>query len=1416
MKFINKTFKITVNKIINQIFPNLIEEDKSLINNYTLKIVEYISCRFCFDLNNKRLYYNQFYQNDYRDIKSVIILLLPFIDDKNGTYELHKYIYNLSDIAKPNITNINYDRSLNEDVKYEFGKKDLEVNYNLILDTLNVVSNKLYVNWLNCLPYTLTNYKESLLWKNSLNYLYKVDNNNLRNNFDYNGIHIYDIYNCCNQFLFQHILPTKWLLYEKLIKNNGIPLMYIDELSNFFDIELLLNKKKWELLSDEEKTNITIKWYRLLSSGRKANKNSNLINKFHLGIIKNIILHYESYNNTYIIFNQRIYNEENNEENKRKISNDYSINTNNEELTAENFIKLLDTNYKIDTIYNYLIISINEFNKTWFGKKILRDGKINYLDIKLNIKDKEIYLTYKNIYNFAKNICYNNHDYITEARCLNDTDLKEFIENLNKTGNFKKVLNLTYQDIYKDIKNYTNEILKNISLEINKILMEIVFESHIIYGLLSNFTPVKEVTDNNYKFSITNNIQTIIFNDENIEKFKESYYFLTNDKYSKLTCYYNNKTINYIDLLKIDENMHWFKPFALDWIYQMQFNHRFLNNRLIYVTGATGQGKSTQVPKLLYYATKAFCLEMNPKIVSTQPRIKPTKDNAKRISVEMGVPIEVKEDVNTFLDYLQYNTKDDKHMYNNNTYIREVIDKILCDEILNSPLLENKYNVIIVDESHEHNQNMDLILTLMKSTLYYNNKLRFIITSATIELDEPIYRKYYRNIDDNLLYPCNRNLLDNNLDRIVIDRRTHISPPGETTRFKVIENWEEKDPNKYEDAEKIGIKRVIEIVEKNNGQGDILFFSIGEQEIKRICKELNEKIPSYGIALPFYSNLPDSWKIIATKPEERNNKLNFDKSKLFDKIEDRYVEEIKTNYTTIIIVATNVAEASITIGNLKFVVDTGYVKSFPFDIITNKTESKIIPITNMNRLQRKGRVGRISDGVVYYTYSKYFLENIKPNYNIKNSDFTIYVLKLLTSEEEYITEKTNEEKLIQKTNINYIDYNNYDEFKQNINNKYINIFTSYYLYNKKKLFNPKGIKEIRNYEVLQVPRRYIDGKFSIKDIIDEEREFYLIHPENIDLYYKNCKMKNYIITTLDGKDIKNKYIQNILDIIIYFTEIFGQDENVSISIINTLIHSIKYDCLNDVVKILIWLIIIQLEPYKIFNKEKIKEIKKSNYSDLLVFLELDKMFSFDSEPNIKDLRPSKEKLNIFINWLNDPDNNKWFNIILLEDYKKYYNFIFNKNTQLGNLQFNNTINYSNGIIKNDIINKYIDLYKRITYLFNDELFEDELFNSHSLIIGFKKIKEIAKNLEINRTNNKIHNILKSFLSGFSNIILSCDKKKWKSLNNVFKPHNDHFLEQVNGTYFAIDYRNKFDNLQPMILSKILDINWINEMKLLIN
>ena len=102
---------------------------------------------------------------------------------------------------------------------------------------------------------------------------------------------------------------------------------------------------------------------------------------------------------------------------------------------------------------------------------------------------------------------------------------------------------------------------------------------------------------------------------------------------------------------------------------------------------------------------------------------------------------------------------------------------------------------------------MDLILTLARNTCYFNNSIRLIIVSATMN-DEPIYRSYYQYINDNLVYPIKQPIpehpfidgLNNFLPlAIYMDRRFHISPPGETTQYTITEVYQDLLENQVND-----------------------------------------------------------------------------------------------------------------------------------------------------------------------------------------------------------------------------------------------------------------------------------------------------------------------------------------------------------------------------------------------------------------------------------------------------------------------------------------------------------------------------------------------------------------------------------------------------------------------------------------
>ena len=110
-----------------------------------------------------------------------------------------------------------------------------------------------------------------------------------------------------------------------------------------------------------------------------------------------------------------------------------------------------------------------------------------------------------------------------------------------------------------------------------------------------------------------------------------------------------------IDIEKITIKNRWFTNFGADWIAQIQQFHHFIIQRIWFVTGATGAGKSTVFPFMILYALKIINFNNNGKVFCTQPRIQPTKDNASRMSEQIGIPFAKEDDnfIQSELNYLQ-------------------------------------------------------------------------------------------------------------------------------------------------------------------------------------------------------------------------------------------------------------------------------------------------------------------------------------------------------------------------------------------------------------------------------------------------------------------------------------------------------------------------------------------------------------------------------------------------------------------------------------------------------------------------------------------------------------------------------------------------------------------------------------------
>ena len=152
------------------------------------------------------------------------------------------------------------------------------------------------------------------------------------------------------------------------------------------------------------------------------------------------------------------------------------------------------------------------------------------------------------------------------------------------------------------------------------------------------------------------------------------------------------------------------------------------------------------------------------------------------------------------------------------------------------------------------------------------------------------------------------------------------------------------------------------------------------------------------MALPYFSELNKTYKNIIEKIDVKIATIRNKREKIFEEWGKDFIEDQTVPlgiYKRSIIIATNVAEASVTIPNLMYVIDNGYAKVNTFIPNLGITKLGVEKISESSRIQRRGRVGRIGDGTVYYMYRKDSRKFIKPKYKITQDDVNLTFLKLL-------------------------------------------------------------------------------------------------------------------------------------------------------------------------------------------------------------------------------------------------------------------------------------------------------------------------------------------------------------------------------------------------------------------------------------
>ena len=279
-----------------------------------------------------------------------------------------------------------------------------------------------------------------------------------------------------------------------------------------------------------------------------------------------------------------------------------------------------------------------------------------------------------------------------------------------------------------------------------------------------------------------------------------------------------------------------------------------------------------------------------------------------------------------------------------NTKIKIMTDGILLEELRSDPMLK-KYSIIIVDEAHERSLNIDFILGLLKEIIKKRDDFKVLVSSATI--NAKLFSDYFNGAP-------------------VISVKT--SPfPVEEKYFKVKDVEDTKEQISL-------ICSILSEIENNGKPGDVLIFLPGEAAIKDCCSQLemlNRAIGGSMVVMPLYARL---------SPDDQN--------RVFD-----VLPEGKRK----VVVATNIAETSITINGIVYVIDPGYAKINYYNPRTFTSYLELKPISRASCDQRKGRAGRTAPGVVYRLFSREEYEQ-REEYTkeeIYRTDLSEVVLRML-------------------------------------------------------------------------------------------------------------------------------------------------------------------------------------------------------------------------------------------------------------------------------------------------------------------------------------------------------------------------------------------------------------------------------------
>mmetsp|Transcript_22143 Transcript_22143/g.67991 ORF Transcript_22143/g.67991 Transcript_22143/m.67991 type:complete len:713 (-) Transcript_22143:34-2172(-) len=380
--------------------------------------------------------------------------------------------------------------------------------------------------------------------------------------------------------------------------------------------------------------------------------------------------------------------------------------------------------------------------------------------------------------------------------------------------------------------------------------------------------------------------------------------------------------------------------YALDW------------HRVVVLVGETGSGKTTQLPQ---YLDGAGWTRGGRCIAITQPRRIAAATCAQRVAEEMGVALGAQ---------VGYNVRFER-VASDDTRVLFCTDGALVREALRDPLL-TRYSVVVLDEAHERSLHTDVLLGVLKKIMRVRRHLRLVISSATIDAEK--FAAFFRtNMGEppEIEVPGNRGRPP---QRARLANSTIVAVSGRTHPVDILHS--EQPVAEYVRA----AVDTVAMIHRQEPPGDVLVFLPGGPEVDaavEMARDLSGLDDRAGVVVqPLYASLPRQAQIAAFRPPPRGKRK--------------------------VVFATNIAETSVTITGIRYVVDCGFSRMPFYDAESDLQVLCTTAISRASAVQRAGRAGRVTPGKCFRLYSETAFKGMRSTTppEIQRRDVSWLVLQL--------------------------------------------------------------------------------------------------------------------------------------------------------------------------------------------------------------------------------------------------------------------------------------------------------------------------------------------------------------------------------------------------------------------------------------